>query len=107
MTTKTITLEAKATTKSLIAGGFLPLKEVAARARMHAVTAKKQLEKDGQSPTKLGRRCFYRLEQLDGLLTHRAYVELSVSRVEQENDMSNLAEPPAVSFDANGSEPTE
>jgi len=102
MTARTVTtLEARATTKSLLAGGFLPLKEVATRAKMHPVTAKKALDQDGQTPTKLGRRCFYRIEQLDGLLTHRAYVQLSSTA-----DVSN-PEPVVVSFDANGSEPTE
>ncbi len=101
MTTRTVTTleyRARSTTKSLLADGFMPLKEVATRANMHPVTAKKALDQDGQTPTKLGRRCFYRIEQLDGLLTDRAYLQVST----QSNP-----EPVVVSFDANGSEPTE
>lgn len=83
MTTVT-TLEARATTKSLVAGGFVPLKEVAKHAGKHPVTVKKLLDADSQTPTKLGRRCFYRLDQLDGVLSHRVYKALETADTEAE-----------------------
>lgn len=80
--TKVTTLEARATTKSLVAGGFVPLKEVAKHAGKHPVTMKRMLDVDSQVPTKLGRRCFYRLDQLDGVLSHRVYKALETADAE-------------------------